>query len=224
MKIAFPKINIFLLSASLYIAFQLFANILSTKIVLLPLIKMAVDGGTIIYPFTFTLRDFVHKTHGKKDARQVIIIAAALNALMFLLFWLVGKMPPDPSWNFQQAYENILLPVGRIILASVVAQIISELIDTEIFSYIYKKFSFSRQKISSVPLNKIGDTAAVFISNLGGLILDSVIFSFIAFWGFLPAATVFQIILSNILIKFIISALSAPAIKLIPRTAKFEEI
>ena len=80
------KLNIFLLSSSLYVAFQLFANILSTKIAVLPFINMAIDGGTIIYPFTFTLRDFVHKTHGKKDARQVIIIAAALNAIMFGLF------------------------------------------------------------------------------------------------------------------------------------------
>lgn len=205
-------------------AFQIFANILSTKIAILPLVHMAVDGGTIIYPFTFTLRDFVHKTHGKKDARQVIIIAAALNAVMFGLFWLVGKMTPDPTWQFQESYENILLPVGRIVLASIIAQIISELIDTEIFSYIYKKFNFSRKIISDIPLHKIGDMAAVFISNLGGLIFDSFIFSFIAFLGILPLATVFQIILMNILVKFIISILSAPSIRLIPRTAKFEEI
>lgn len=218
------KINIFLLSASLYVAFQLFANILSTKIAILPFIKIAVDGGTIIYPFTFTLRDFVHKTHGKKDARQVIIIAATLNAVMFFLFWLVGKMPSDSSWQFQSSYENILMPIGRIVLASIIAQIISELIDTEIFSYIYKKFSFSREKISVFALNKIGDTSAVFISNFFGLIIDSFIFSVIAFWGVLPITTVWEIILSNILIKFIISVLSVPSIKLIPRTAKFEEI
>ena len=133
-------------------------------------------------------------------------------------------MTPDPTWQFQQSYENILLPVGRIILASIIAQVIAELIDTEIFSYIYKKFSFSRQIISGIALNKIGDTAAVFISNFFGLIIDSFIFSVIAFYGALPLATVWQIIFTNILIKFIISILSVPSIKLIPRAAKFEEI
>src|SRR4030042_2530253 len=73
------KPNIFLLSSSLYVSFQLFANILSTKIALLPFFNLAIDGGTVIYPLTFTLRDFVHKTHGTKDARQVIIIAAGLH-------------------------------------------------------------------------------------------------------------------------------------------------
>ncbi|MDI6778253.1 MAG: queuosine precursor transporter [Patescibacteria group bacterium] len=203
------KANIFVLSSSLYISFQLFANILSTKIALLPYLNLAIDGGTVIYPLTFTLRDFVHKTHGKRDARQVIIIAAVLNAVMFGLFWLVGKMTPDPTWGYQEAYERILLPVGRIVLASIVAQVISELIDTEIFSVVYKK---------------IGDTPAVFASNSISLVIDSFIFCFIAFLGVLPLATVMQIVVSNILVKFVISTLSVPTIKLIPRTAKFEDI
>lgn len=203
------KLDIFILSSSLYVSFQLFANVLSTKIAILPFLNLAIDGGTVIYPLTFTLRDFVHKTHGKRDARQVIVIAAALNAVMFGLFWLVGKMTPDPTWQFQKAYEQILLPVGRIVLASIVAQVISELIDTEIFSFIYKKTS---------------DTLAVFLSNSISLVLDSFIFSIIAFLGALPLSTVLQIIVSNILIKFIISTLSIPTIKLIPRTAKFEDI
>ena len=208
MKIS-TRINLPLLSSSLYVAAQIFANILSTKIAILPIINLAIDGGTIIYPLTFTLRDFVHKSWGKNNARQVVIIAASLNALMFILFWLVGKMPADPSWQFQEAYERILLPVGRIIIASIISQIISELIDTEIFSIIYKK---------------IGDLAAVFFSNLISLIFDSLIFSFIAFLGQLPLATVLQIVLANIIIKLIISTLSTPAIKLIPRLVNFEKI
>jgi len=203
------KINLPLFSSLLYAASQIFANILSTKIAILPFINLAVDGGTVIYPLTFTLRDLVHKTWGKNNARQVIIISAGLNALMFVLFWLVGKMKPDPSWQYQAAYEQILLPVGRIVAASIIAQIISELVDTEIFSVIYKR---------------IGDLTAVFLSNLSGLILDSFIFGFIAFLGSLPFATVLEIILANIIIKFIISFLSAPAIKLVPRLVKFEDI
>jgi queuosine precursor transporter len=203
------KLNIPLLSSSLYIASQIIANVLSSKIAILPFLNMAIDGGTVIYPLTFTLRDLVHKTWGKNNARQVIIIAAALNALMFALFWLVGKMAPDPTWPYQKAYEQILLPVGRIVLASIIAQVISELIDTEIFSIIYKK---------------IGDLTAVLLSNLGGLLVDSVLFGLIAFLGNLPFSTVLQIIFTNILVKLIISFLSAPAVKLVPRTASFNDI
>ncbi len=209
------KINILIFSSSLYVSFQLFANILSTKIALLPILKISVDGGTIIYPLTFTLRDFVHKTCGKKVAREVIFIAAGLNIIMFALFWLVGKMAPDPTWQFQQAYQQILLPVGRIVAASIISQIISELVDTEVFSFIYRRRG---EHLSH------SDTAAVFLSNTAGLLVDSVIFSFIAFLGALPLTTVIQIIYANILIKMAMSILSTPSIKLIPRLAKFEDI
>jgi len=221
------KINILVLSSSLYISFQLFANVLSTKIAVLPFFHLSVDGGTIIYPLTFTLRDFVHKTCGKKVAREVIFIAAGLNIIMFALFWLVGKMAPDPTWRFQEAYQQILLPVGRIVAASIISQIISELVDTEVFSFIYRKKNLSFRS----PLGRRGrehlshsDTAAVFLSNTAGLLVDSVIFSFVAFFGALPLATVIQIVYANILIKMAMSILSTPSIKLIPRTAKFEEI
>jgi uncharacterized integral membrane protein (TIGR00697 family) len=202
-------LTIGMVSSSFYVAAQIFANILSTKIALLPILNLAVDGGTIIYPLTFTLRDFVHKAWGKILARQIIIIAAFLNLVMFALFWLVGKMTPDPAWNLQESYELILLPVGRIILASISAQIISELIDTEIFSFIYKKTN---------------DIIAVLISNFIGLLFDSIIFSLIAFFGVLPIVIVAQIVISNILIKLVVSLIIAPGIKLIPRSVNFEEI
>lgn len=203
------KMNIALVSSSLYIAFQLFANILSTKIALLPWLNLAIDGGTVIYPFTFTLRDFVHKTWGKKSARTVVLLAAGLNIVMAGLFWLIGIMQPDPNWTNQEAYNLILLPVWRITFASIIAQVVSELLDTEIFSSMYKKF---------------GDVWGVLISNTVSLLVDSILFSLIAFVGTLPMDVVIQIILTNIVIKLIISILSVPTIKLIPVLVKEEEI
>jgi len=195
----------------MYIAFQIFADILSTKIAFLPLLNLAVDGGTIIYPLTFTVRDFVHKTLGKKIARQVVIMAGILNVIMVGLFWLIGKLPADVSWGYQEAYISILMPVARITLASIIAEVFSELIDTEIFSRIYKKFG---QK----------DILAVLVSNGVALVVDSFIFGFIAFTGALPMEVVWQIILANVLIKGVMSLLSTPIIKLIPRRVELDKI
>jgi len=209
MKYIFSKINIALLSSSLYVSFQLFSNILSTKIAILPFFNLSVDGGTIIYPLTFTLRDFVHKTWGKKNARQLVVITGFLNLIMIALFWLVAKLPADSAWVNQTAYETILLPVGRIVLASVISQIVAELIDTEIFSFIYKKFN---------------DVSAALISNFFSLIIDSILFSLLAFLGVMPFGVVGQIIIANILIKAIMALGSAPAIVLVPREVKEDEI
>jgi uncharacterized integral membrane protein (TIGR00697 family) len=197
------------ISACLYVSFQLIANVLSTKITLLPFLGLAVDGGTIIYPLTFTLRDFVHKTMGKKNARIIVVLSAGINLAMVLLFYLIGKMRPESSWQFQKAYENILLPVFRITAASIIAQVVSELIDTEVFSIAY---------------HKVNDVFAVFASNSVALVFDSFIFGLFAFLGVLPFATVLQIIVANILIKMAISIISLPSIKWIPRLVEPDQI
>jgi queuosine precursor transporter len=197
------------ISSCCYVSFQIIANVLSSKITILPLTNLAIDGGTIIYPLTFTLRDFVHKTIGKKESRFVVILAAAINLAMVGLFWIIGKMPADSSWNYQEAYNAILLPVWRITIGSIIAQVISELIDTEIFSIFYKR---------------LGDVTAVIASNTIALIFDSFIFSMIAFFGALPLNVFFQIIVANIVVKFFVSLLSSPFIKLIPRMANADKI
>lgn len=204
-----PLLDPVIASVSLYVSCQLIANVLSTKISVLPILHLAIDGGTIIYPLTFTLRDFVHKTLGKRLSRQVVIVAAAINVLAVILFVIVGKMPAEPSWLNQAAYEAILLPVWRITVASIVAQIVSELVDTEVFSRTMKKF---------------GDVRGVLASNSVALVADTILFSTIAFLGALPNSVVVGIMISNLIIKMVISLVSSPIIKLIHRQVSLEEI
>lgn len=197
------------IAASLYVAFQIIANILAVKIAIIPFTTWAVAGGTIIYPFTFTLRDFVHKTLGKKQARQIVVLAVVVNVVMALCLILVGKLTPAPLWGLQEAYEKILLPVGRIALASIIAQIVSELVDTEIFSWSYKQF---------------GDVIGVLVSNTVSIILDSFLFVVIAFYGTLPVSVLWQIIVAQLVVKFVLSLISSPTVKLIPRQVEMEKI
>ncbi len=198
-------------SISCYVAFQIFSDILSTKIAFITFLGLAIDGGTVIYPLTFTLRDFIHKTVGKENARQIILLSGILNIIMVLLFLFVGKLPADSSWAFQDAYDNILLPIWRITIASIIAEIISELIDTEIFSLIIKKW-------------KKRDVLASLGSNFVSLLFDSVIFGFIAFSHTMPFNVVIQIIISNILVKAVMSIISSPAIKLIKIRVSEEDL
>ena len=56
-----------------YIGAQMIADIGSLKIAMVA--GFSVDGGTFIYPFTFTLRDMVHKLLGYRAARNVVVAA-----------------------------------------------------------------------------------------------------------------------------------------------------
>ncbi|MBN1936142.1 MAG: queuosine precursor transporter [Anaerolineae bacterium] len=201
-----------LLVVSAYIAAQMMADVASLKIALVGPAGAAlpIDGGTFIYPFTFTLRDLVHKLLGKAAARTLIITAAAINLIMAALFAFVAWLPADPSWGLQAEFAAILGPVWRIVLASIVAEVVSELLDTEMYELwvtrVTSKLRFARYQWTRV-----------LVSNAVSVPVDSVIFCWIAFWG-LPAGVVWGIVLSNILVKGVVTLLSLPGIYLVRET------
>lgn len=187
--------------SSLYVAAQMLADIASLRI--LSIGGFSVDGGTLVYPFTFTLRDLVHKVAGIGVARTLIITAAIVNLLMAGLFWAVGQLPADMQVGPQVEFIAVLSPVWRIVAASIIAEVISELIDGEAYQAWVNRFGHKMQ------------WTRVLTSNAVSVPLDSIIFSLIAFGGVLPWAVVWSIALSNIIVKGIVTVVSMPWIYLV---------
>ena len=187
--------------SALYIAAQMLADIASLRIVWL--FGMSIDGGTFIYPITFTLRDLVHKVAGIKTARTLILVAALVNVLMACLFWFVSILPPDMQVGPQSEFALVLAPVWRIVFASILAEIISELLDTETYRFWVEKVSCKHQWLR------------VLVSNAVSVPLDSLVFCWIAFGGTMPNEIVWSIVLANILVKGFVTLLSLPTIYLV---------
>jgi uncharacterized integral membrane protein (TIGR00697 family) len=184
-----------------YIAFQMMADIASLRIVMLA--GFSIDAGTFVYPFTFTLRDLVHKTAGIKAARTLIVAAAVLNLVMAGLFWLTSVLPPDMSVGSQEEFGIVLSPVWRIVFASIVAEIISEMIDTEGYRLWVQKVTHRYQ------------WARVLVSNSFSIPVDSLIFVWIAFGGAMPVSVIWSIFASNVIIKGMTTLVSLPGIYLV---------
>jgi queuosine precursor transporter len=185
----------------LYIAAQMLADIASLKIALVA--GFSIDAGTFIYPLTFTLRDLVHKRLGLAAARVVVILAAAINLFMAAFFQFAVRLPEDPEWGLGREFEAILGPVWRIVTASIVAEVVSELIDTEIYrlwvSRVTARFQWMR----------------VLASNSLSIPVDSLIFCWGAFGGALPASVVWSIFSANVILKGIVTLASLPGIYLV---------
>ena len=182
--------------SSLYVAAQLLANVTSLRILMIAGFSM--DAGTLIYPFTFTLRDLVHKTGGIKVARAVVITAAAANLFMAGLYWLVARLPPDMGVGEQVEFGMVLSPTWRLVFASIVAQIVSELVDGQVYQ---------------VWVNKVGHKLQwmrVLTSNSVSVPLDSALFCGLAFVGRMPFAVVVSIFVANIIAKGITTIISLP--------------
>jgi hypothetical protein len=194
-----PTVGIVVIS--LYIAAQLLSDIASLKITLIAGFSM--DAGTFIYPLTFTIRDLIHKRLGKQVARTVIIIAAGINLFMALFLQFTAWLPQDPSWGLGQEFAAVLGPVWRIVIASIVAEVISELIDTEIYhlwkTRITEKYQWMR----------------VLSSNAVSIPVDSLIFCWGAFGFLLPHEVVWSIFFANVIVKGAVTIVSLPAIYLV---------
>lgn len=185
-----------------YIAAQMMADIASLRIV--TFLGLSLDAGTFVYPFTFTLRDLVHKVAGIRAARVLIVSAAVINLLMALLFWFTSIMPPDPTVGPQTAFGEVLSPVWRIVIASIAAEVISELIDTEGYRIWVEKVTERYQWMR------------VLVSNAVSVPVDSLVFAWLAFGSVLPASVVWSIVLANVLVKGAVTLLSLPGIYLVP--------
>ncbi len=206
-----PITPVAIVAVGAYVGAQVIADVTSLKIG--SVAGRAVDMGTFIYPITFTLRDVVHKALGKRAARSLVLTAAGVNVAMALyLQWAAGA-PSDASYPLGAEFQAVLAPLWRITVASIVAEVVSELVDTEVYHWFVHRVTTRHQ------------WARVAVSNAVSVPIDNVIFAVGAFGaipGFadhaltLPWAVVGEIFVVNLTVKALVSAASLPLIYVTP--------
>ncbi|MBW2057343.1 MAG: queuosine precursor transporter [Deltaproteobacteria bacterium] len=87
---------------------------------------LAFDGGTFLFPLSYIFGDVLTEVYGYRISRRVIWTGFGCAALMSLTFFVLGRLPGEPSWERaagQAAYDKILGSVGNggIIAASLCA-------------------------------------------------------------------------------------------------------
>jgi uncharacterized integral membrane protein (TIGR00697 family) len=183
-----------------YIGAQMLADIASLKIGVMW--GLAVDMGTFVYPITFTLRDVAHKTIGKKNTQSLIIMAAVVNLFAAGYLWWVAGVDSDPAWGLGAQWAEVFNAqlLWRIVLASIVAEVVSEFLDTEVYHWFVTKITHRYQ------------WARVLVSNSVSVPVDNLIFAVGAFGGILPWDVVWQIFLFNLVLKYVVTLVSMPLI------------
>lgn len=206
---AFTKVAIVAVAA--YAGAQVIADVSSLKIGLVA--GRAVDMGTFIYPITFTLRDVVHKVLGRSAARTLIVTCGGVNLFMGAYFAWTAGVASDPVWGLGDEYSAILGPIWRIVIASIVAEVVSELVDTEVYHWFVTRVTTRHQ------------WARVLTSNAVSVPLDSILFSVLAFGALpllgdhsltLPWSAVWDIVIVNITVKGLVTLASMPLIYVAP--------
>ncbi|GAB4444466.1 MAG: queuosine precursor transporter [Anaerolineae bacterium] len=190
------------LLVGVYVALQLIADVTAVKIVQIGPITL--PAGTFVFALTFTWRDMLHKRLGREWARAAIVTAAACNIGMALYFVFTIALTEADFWPGQEALAATLGVVPRIALASIVAEVISELVDTEVYHALARRFTGPHQ------------WARVAGSNAVSLPIDSLIFVTLAFAGALPLAAMAEVVAGQIVFKAVVTLVSLPGIYIIP--------
>ena len=182
--------------ASLFVTTLIISNIIAVK--LLSIWGFIIPAGVILFPITYIVGDILTEVYGYARARQVIWIGFLCNLIAVGAIWLAGVLPAAAFWKMDEAYGSILGFAPRLLLASFVAYLFGEFLN----SYILAKLKI-KTKGKHLWSRTIGSTVV-------GQGADSAIFIVIAFSGVMPAEALLATILSQWAIKVSYETLATP--------------
>jgi queuosine precursor transporter len=175
----------------------------------------ALTCGVILWPLEFVMTDIVNEYYGPKAVRRISLIAIVLIAYAFLMFQLASSLTAPAWWitdkveqgvpNMQSAFSAIFNQSSGIIVGSLVAFGVSQLLDAYIFQAIRKRTGEKYLWLRA--------TGSTLVSQL----VDSFVVLFIAFklfnnWTY---QTVLAIGLVNYSYKLVVALALTPVIAFI---------
>ena len=192
------------IAIGIYAALTVIANIIAVKVIAVgevPLIGLIVGpAGVIVYASTFLVTDILTELYGKEYGKKAVITGFAANivAIISILIALKWTSAPFVSAEFEQSFESVLGLAPRIVIASIIAYVISQTHD------VYA-FHFWKQKTRGRFL-WFRNNASTMVSQL----IDTVIFITIAFYGIFGTDQILSLIVGQYILKLIIAAVDTP--------------
>ena len=151
-------------------------NLLANK-TLLQLDWIALDGGILISWLSFMCMDMITKHFGPKASNSISLLAAAINLLTCLIFFVASAIPSNA--NDYTVFDGIFGGTWFILLGSTVAFLSSALINISLIWLVGKCF---RKK----PDGRLAYSVRSYVSTFIGQFFDNFIFSIIVFVFFAP--------------------------------------
>jgi len=169
--------------------------------------------GVLLWPLEFIMTDIINEYYGPKAVRRISFIAVGLISYAFIMFYLAIHVPAADFWvnsrtkegvpNMQNAFDSVFGQGMRIIIGSLVAFLVSQIVDVTVFHKIKK-----RTGEKHVWLRATGSTV---VSQL----VDSYIVLFIAFSGIFSWQQILAIGIMNYTYKFLMAIILTPVIYLV---------
>lgn len=161
---------------SLFVVSVICMNLLANK-TLVQTDYIALDGGILISWLSFMCMDIITKYFGPKASNKIAVLAASINLLTCLIFYIASIIPSDA--DDYTALNSILGGTWFILLGSTIAFLASAVINNFLNWAVGKSFKKN-------PDGKLAFAARTYISTFIGQFIDNLIFSVIVFVCFAP--------------------------------------
>lgn len=156
--------TLYMVISAAFCVIVVLSNIISAKMLRVPYFdNFSIPAGLITYPLTFLLSDLTTEIYGSKKAKLMVYIALGM-AILSCGIIQGALMLPNADKENQQAFESILGVHGIIIFSSLVAYVIAQILDIQLYALIKKwtgeRFLWIRNNGSTL-VSQIADTITV---------------------------------------------------------------
>ncbi|MBX2963434.1 MAG: queuosine precursor transporter [Cyclobacteriaceae bacterium] len=179
------------------------------------LMDFNLTAGVIIWPIVFITTDLINEYFGKPGVKRISYLTALLIAYSFVIIFLTIELPPAQWWldankldeegnafNINFAFSKIFGQGLRIILGSLTAFLLGQLVDVFVFQRL--------RKVTGSKMLWLRATGSTLVSQF----VDSFVVLFIAFYGVFTNKQIIAIGITNYIYKFAIAIALTPLIYL----------
>jgi queuosine precursor transporter len=172
-------------------------------------------AGAIIWPIVFITTDLINEYFGKPGVKRISYLTAGLIAYAFAVIYLTINLVPADFWidvnrtdadgnifNINFAFSKLFGQGLRIIIGSLAAFLIGQLIDVFVFQQL--------RKLTGSKMLWLRATGSTLVSQF----IDSFVVLFIAFYGVFSNAQIMAIGITNYIYKFMVAIALTPVIYL----------
>ncbi|MBL7843278.1 MAG: queuosine precursor transporter [Cyclobacteriaceae bacterium] len=179
------------------------------------LMDFNLTAGVIIWPIVFVTTDLINEYFGKPGVKRISYLTAMLIAYSFVVIFLTIELPPAQWWldanskdadgnsfNINFAFSKIFGQGLRIIVGSLTAFLLGQLVDVFVFQRL--------RKLTGSKMLWLRATGSTLVSQF----VDSFVVLFIAFYGVFSTKQIVAIGITNYIYKFVIAIALTPLIYL----------
>lgn len=169
--------------------------------------------GNVLYAASFLVTDILSEKYGKKAAKKAVYIGIFTTVIFIIGTQALLKFVPNETDIMNGPMTELFGFVPRVAIGSIIGYICSQTIDVTLYHLIWKKTGDGKKMLW---LRNCGST-------LTSQAVDTVVFTFIAFWGVYDNSVFVSILLTTYLFKAIVAFCDTPFVYLARKLKVKEE-